>query len=237
MPGYRDGLPQGRGHAGTGPRALPAQRHPARMRQRGLSLLFALMALAAMSLAAAALVRSVDTGALVIGNLGFKQDATAAAAQGAELAITWLQGNVGANLHTDRPASGYYAASRDMLDVTGQGSAAANRAVVDWASDSCDSYASYGSCIAASAELTLNGGANHARYVITRLCATEGDPSVVDCAFPLRSAASSGGNKGVVDYKVGKAVVAVSNQQYYRVVVRARSARGTVAFTETIVQL
>ena len=205
--------------------------------QRGLSLLFALLALAAMSLAAAALVRSVDTSALVIGNLGFKQDATAAASQGAELAITWLQGNLGTNLHTDRPASGYYAASRDMLDVTGQGSAAATRAVVDWVGDHCDSYASYGSCVTASTELALNGGANHSSYVITRLCATEGDPSVVDCAFPFRSATSSGGNKGVVDYKVGKAVVAVSNQQYYRIVVRARSARGTVAFTETIVQL
>ena len=215
----------------------PAQRPASRTRQRGLSLLFALMALAAISLAAVALVRSVDTGALVIGNLGFKQDATAAASQGAEAAIAWLQANAGAKLHTDRPASGYYAASRDALDATGQGSAATTRAVVDWASDSCDSYASYGSCVAASAELSLNGGANRARYVITRLCATEGNPSAVDCAFPFRSATSSGGNKGVVDYKVGKAVVAVSNQQYYRIVVRAQSARGTVAFTETIVQL
>jgi type IV pilus assembly protein PilX len=206
-------------------------------RQRGLSLLFALMALAAMSLAAAALVRSVDTGALVIGNLGFKQDATAAAAQGAEQAITWLQDNMGTNLQTDQPTKGYYAASRDMLDVTGQNLADPTRAVVDWVKDDCDSYASYGSCITASAELTLNDGANHARYVITRLCATEGNPSLVDCAFPFRSATSSGGNKGMVDYKVGRAVVAVSTQQYYRIVVRAQSARGTVAFTETIVQL
>ena len=51
---------------------------PARRRaQRGVSLLFALMALAAMLLAAVALVRSVDSGALVLGNLGFKQEATA----------------------------------------------------------------------------------------------------------------------------------------------------------------
>ena len=42
-------------------------------RQRGVSLIFALMALAVISLAAVALVRSVDTTSLVIGNLGFKQ--------------------------------------------------------------------------------------------------------------------------------------------------------------------
>jgi hypothetical protein len=59
----------------------------------------------------------------------------------------------------------------------------------------------------------------------------------VDCAFPLHSATTSGGNKGVVDYKAGKAAVAVATLQYYRIVVRSQSARGTVAFTETIVQL
>ena len=52
------------------------RRPPSRTAQRGVSLLFALMALAAMLLAAVALVRSVDSGALVLGNLGFKQEAT-----------------------------------------------------------------------------------------------------------------------------------------------------------------
>lgn len=208
-----------------------------RARQQGLSLLFSLLALGALSLAAVALIRSVETGSLVMGNIGFKQDATAAASQAAESAITWLQANTGTNLHTDKAASGYYAASRDALDVTGQGSTAANRAVVDWAGDLCNVYDSFGTCIRASAELSLNGGANRARYVITRLCASEGDPTAVDCAFPMTSATSSGGNKGVVDYKAGKVVVAVSTQQYYRIVVRSQSARGTVAFTETIVQL
>ncbi|MBL8350583.1 MAG: pilus assembly protein PilX [Burkholderiaceae bacterium] len=214
-----------------------SRRLAARTRQRGMSLLFALLALAALSLAAVGLVRSVETGSLVIGNIGFKQDATAAASQAAEAAITWLRANAGANLQTDRPASGYYAASRDALDVTGQGSTAANRAVVDWAGNQCSNYDGFGSCVTPSAELSLNGGANRARYLITRLCVSEGDPAAVDCAFPLRSATSSGSNKGVVDYKVGKAVVAVSTLQYYRIVVRSLSARGTVAFTETIVQL
>lgn len=208
-----------------------------RTRQRGMSLLFSLLALAALSLAAVALIRSVETGSLVIGNIGFKQDATAAASQGAEAAITWLRANVGSNLHTDKVASGYYAASRDALDVTGQGSTAATRAVVDWAGNQCTVYDNFGSCIRASAELSLNSGANRARYLITRLCASEGDPTAVDCAFPLRSATTAGGNKGVVDYKAGKAAVAVSTLQYYRIVVRSQSARGTVAFTETIVQL
>ena len=41
--------------------------------QRGLVLFFALIALVAMSLAALALVRSVDTSTLISGNLAFRQ--------------------------------------------------------------------------------------------------------------------------------------------------------------------
>lgn len=207
--------------------------------QRGLSLLFALLALAVMSLASVALVRSVDTSSLIAGNLGFKQDATAAAGQAAERAIEWLVANTGAALENDDVAAGYYASSLDALDVTGTGSTSSTRAVVDWMEDGCkvDAKTGFAACLTPSPEIVLNAGANRARYVISRLCAGEGSPAVVDCAFPIGSAFSSGGNKGVVDYKARKAMLAVSNQQYYRIVVRAQSARGTVSYTETIVQL
>lgn len=208
--------------------------------QRGISLLFALMALVVISLAAVALVRSVDTGSLVIGNLGFKQDATAAASQAAEQAITYLNNNAGATLQKDQANSGYYASSRDSLDVTGQGSTSNTRSVVDWTGDgTCSLYTagSYANCVKSSNEISLNGGANKARYIITRLCATEGAPAAVDCAVPFGSALTGGGNKGATDYKAGKAQVLVTNTLYYRIVVRATSARGTVSFTETMVQM
>lgn len=212
----------------------------ARAPQRGISLLFALMALVVISLAAVALVRSVDTSSLVIGNLGFKQDATSAASQAAEQAVAYLNANAGATLQKDQAAgTGYYASSRDALDVTGQNSGNASRAVVDWTGDgNCSLYTagSYSTCVAPSGLITLNGGANTARYIITRLCATEGVPAAIDCAVPVGSALTGGGNKGVQDYKAGKAQTVVINSQYYRIVVRATSARGTVSFTETMVQ-
>ena len=96
--------------------------------QRGLSLLFALLALVALSLAAVGLVRSVGNGSLVVGNLGFKLDATATSDRGAELAITWLQNNVsGVTLDNDVTASGYYATSTDALDPTGRNTSASPR--------------------------------------------------------------------------------------------------------------
>jgi len=207
--------------------------------QRGVSLVFALMALVVISLAAVALVRSVDTSALVIGNLGFKQDATSAASQAAEAAVNYLTLNAGATLHNDRPNDGYYATSRDTLDVTGNGSTNNTRAVVDWeGGGNCSLYAagSFGTCVSPSAEISLNGGANRARYIITRLCATEGAPAAVDCAVPIGSALTGGGNKGVQDYKNSNFQTVVVNTQYYRIVVRATSARGTVSFTETMIQ-
>ena len=47
----------------------------------------------ALSVASVALIRSVDTGTLVLGNLGFKQETTAQADQGTQAAIAWLTAN------------------------------------------------------------------------------------------------------------------------------------------------
>jgi len=56
-------------------------------RQRGVVLFFALIALVVMSLAAVALIRSVDTNTLIAGNLAFKQAATSSGDSGLEMAI------------------------------------------------------------------------------------------------------------------------------------------------------
>src|SRR5262245_62594945 len=58
--------------------------------QRGASLLFALITLVALALAASALVRSVDTGAVVMGNLGAKKATAIAADRATQQAIKFL---------------------------------------------------------------------------------------------------------------------------------------------------
>lgn len=60
------------------------------MKQRGVVLFLTLLALLAMSLAAVALIRSVDTSTLIAGNLAFKQAATSAGDSSLETAINWL---------------------------------------------------------------------------------------------------------------------------------------------------
>ena len=91
-----------------------------RAKQRGVVLFFALVALVVMSLAAVALIRSVDTSTMIAGNLAFRQSATISGDAGIEAANNWLtaqqQAMKGRNIfmdptHTfnvDNAAMGYY---------------------------------------------------------------------------------------------------------------------------------
>jgi Tfp pilus assembly protein PilX len=61
-----------------------------RAKQRGVVLFLTLVALLAMSLAAVALIRSVDTNTMISGNLAFKQSAITSADAGIQAAMDWL---------------------------------------------------------------------------------------------------------------------------------------------------
>jgi len=209
--------------------------------QRGVSLLFALLALAAMLLAAVALVRSVDSGALVLGNLGFKQDATSAADSAAELARTALPGLPSGDRNIDQPSIGYYATSQDNLDPTGRVTSASNQlAVVNWGdSDSCACLASPATCSSCSrqpsAEQSLNGGRVRARWLITRLCPSTGPVSATNaCAKPASMALSQAATRGEIRVGAESRLTAAVTTPYYRIIVRTVGGRGTVSFTETI---
>lgn len=214
----------------------------ARLRlQRGVSLIFALLALAAISLAAVALVRAVDSGSLVIGNLSFKQDATRAADVAAERARDWLR-SPGATLTVDSPDDGYYATAQTTLDPTGRVTSAGNPlAVVNWGeSDSCACVAS-GTCSTCthtpSAPITVGSGvgAVRASYVITRLCPNTGAVSGSNaCAQPAELRPANVSEHGGIDYTKQHIAPPIATAAYYRVVVRTVGGRNSVSFTETI---
>jgi hypothetical protein len=214
----------------------------ARSAQRGVSLLFALLALAAISLAAVALVRSVDSGSLLIGNLGFKQDATAAADRATEAARTWLMAP-GRDLTVDSAGGvGYYASAQETLDPTGRlTSAATPMAVVNWGdADSCACLsASPATCSSCSRlpsnEISLNGGTVRARYLITRLCPLPGAVAATNaCAQPVANALSLAKSRGELKVGTESRPDEAVQVPYYRVIVRTVSGRNTVSFTETV---
>src|SRR5690606_14640309 len=100
----------------TGPRSANMS-HLRRLRQKGVVLLIALVILIAMTLAGIALVRSVETGNLVAGNLAFKQSLAYVGDRGNEEAIAWLKNQQGTSLvNATQEAAGYYATEQANLD-------------------------------------------------------------------------------------------------------------------------
>ena len=223
----------------------PVRRATVRMvrrAQRGVSLIFALMGLVVLTLGAVALLRSVDTGLLVLGNLGFKQDALSASSAGTEAAITWLQNQTAATLAADQRALGYSSVAIVALEPAGPRSdaAAATPAVlVDWSDNECKVSGLNGravaSCLPASAPIQAAGG-NTVRYFITRLCAATGLAEGNDCmkAVLLQSGTSTT-QRGSLGYGSQQRFVEKSAGTYYRIIARAEDKRGTVSYTETLV--
>ncbi|MFT3813231.1 MAG: hypothetical protein QM740_07600 [Acidovorax sp.] len=213
---------------------------PRHARQQGVSLIFALIALLVIALSTLAVVRTVDTGALMLGNMSFKQDATASADQAVRTAFTWLKSQ--SSLDNDNTAQGYYASTMDTdstqpVDMTGQQyPSIAARQLIEWYPDDSKlkncGYAGAGNCTLVSKEAgsTPNGN-NLLRYTIFRLCAATGPVAGNNCATPT---GLTGGNNEAGERPPN---LATSGGAYYRIVVRVSGSRNSVSFIETIVQL
>lgn len=131
------------------------QKIPVTSNEKGVVLFFALIALVAMSLAAVALIRSVDTNSVISGNLSFKQSTLISADRGVETAITWASGNIAA-LNADAPGNGYYATAtqdaRTLVDASG---------FVDG----------------------VDAEGNRISYIVQRMCNIGGAPSPANCLY------------------------------------------------------
>lgn len=209
--------------------------------QRGVSLIFALITMVALSLAAVALIRSVDTNTLVLGNLGFKQDTVRGADYASRIAIDWLSANIAdSRLNNDwvDANTAYYATTRDTtanpLDVTGNGTGS-SRTLIDWAGNSCNSHSP---CLSTRA-ITDTTHNVRARYVVLRLCDATGDPtspsSTINCARPLVNQTSESGERGSLNYANSQRIGTTTVSQYFRILVRTTGGRDTATITETLV--
>lgn len=224
-----------------------------RQREAGASLLFALITLVALGLAAAALVRSVDTGAVVLGNLGAKKATMVAADRATQRAIKFLVSDLtGANRLVDQANQGYYATSKEVYDITGfDRPADSARQLVNWEVDgSCD-YAKpaggtlVGTCDGAtrpSDKFWVDEDARlEARWLITRLCIEAGKEAKSDainnCAIALKASVDKAPEKNAVSMSTGSGFEKKNQQPFYRIVIRVTGPRNAVTYTETIVNL
>lgn len=210
-----------------------APKAPAKPRQRGVVLLIALISLVAISLAGIALMRSVDAGVMITGNLAFKQSAVHAGDAGTETAIEWLDANV-ANLGNDVAAAGYYATWRAGCDLLGSRNADLGDDAVWTVGDAAQPGC--GMVAAPVAADRLPDGYS-ATYVINRMCDSEGSPNdpTIYCSAYLSSSIGSGSTKGGASY--GQMPLSGTTQQYYRITTRVVGPRNTESIVQAVVGL
>ncbi|HEY0586430.1 MAG TPA: PilX N-terminal domain-containing pilus assembly protein [Pseudoduganella sp.] len=201
-----------------------------RRRQEGVALVMALIVLVAMTLAGLAMMRSVDSSALIAGNLAFKQSAAVSADAGVEAAIAWLNANPTA-LGNDDGSNGYAASSQDNLDLTGNGTAEADDDL-DWKNTTLVK------------QLAVDSAGNQVSYVIHRMCQTAGalDPGTCSTATGAGTAPQGTESIGILrpmlTYQPLPGSGASSNTAQiglYRITVRVAGPRSNVSFVQAII--
>jgi type IV pilus assembly protein PilX len=176
---------------------------------RGTALIVALIVLAAMSFAATALVRVVDTTVAIAGNLTLRDVAIPALDAAIESAWAALyERNLIADRDRDLPAEGYYASRRPGEDARG----------IPQLLLRVDGYPE-------GAPVRDAGNGNRVRYVIERICLGPGPPAGANCALVRpdgAAAAAANGEPGEVPPMV----------PLYRVTARVDGPRNTVTHAQ-----
>ncbi|MFA6203611.1 MAG: hypothetical protein WC710_10540 [Gallionella sp.] len=198
-------------------------------KQRGIALFFALIALLAISLAAVALIRSVDTSTLIAGNLAFRQAATTSGDGGIEAAVSWLNttqaANSTKNVLTDpthpfnitSATSGYYSNMNPALSLTdGTG--------IQW--DNTDSVLAG----------TDNSG-NTLRYIIQRMCRTA-DVAIQNAGCLFSGAALDNNGQAIPlpqEICIGAGCPAAGQAPQIRITARTTGPRNTISYIQAFV--
>lgn len=199
-------------------------------RQRGVVLFIALIALLVMSLAAVALIRSVDTNTVISGNLALRQATLVAADRGAETAIDWLDNVAEANfaaLDSHNAAQGYYATYWPTTDTNGDG-------VVDEGDDLLFAK----NLVDSSGFHDTSGDdvGDKIEYVIQRMCLTAQPPAndaTNKCMMGNPEIGTS--SKAVKDATEAGAEVMAHPNPMYRITVKVTGPKNTASYTQTFV--
>jgi type IV pilus assembly protein PilX len=187
---------------------------------RGFVLIIALIVLAAMSLAAVALVRTVDTATLLARNISFKRDALNRNDVAIDAALTlFMSGNrfaLNANTNTDDSVSNYSAV---LLPSDTDG--------VPTILKNSTSFASSWTAGPVAATANSQDGMT-AVYLIERMCSLSGPSDETNCLLSVPSAA--GGTM------LGNRPKSISSP-LFRVTAKVTGPRNTVAYVQTIFTL
>jgi Tfp pilus assembly protein PilX len=175
-----------------------------RRNQSGVVLFIALIVLVAMTLAGIAIMRSVDTGVAISGNVAFKQSTLSAADRGIDDAFQFLTNNVTSGLlDANYGANAYYAEVDEP----------------DWSADGTWSDAK---------ELSEDDAGNTVSYIIHRMCDSAGAYAGVNCAQTPKSGGAAGNSQAILGNQFTSTPIV-----YYRVTVRVQGPRNTMSVVQS----
>lgn len=202
-----------------------------RQHQQGIVLFIALIALVVMSLAAAALIRNVDTNTAIAGNLSLRQSALISSSRGVESALEWLETQSNASLDAlngTMKANGYYAVYGNL-----DGSGVDLTVSADLRNDA--TWSSYGAAatgtgITAGKETTSKNTIN---YIIERMCSKATKPSNdKDNKCLLGQSSAGGGSQGVKSAEGAGAIINGGESPIYRITVRVIGPKNTQSYSQ-----
>jgi type IV pilus assembly protein PilX len=196
----------------------------ARQKQRGVTMLFGLIALAIMMIGAAAMVRSMNTSLFNAGNLGFKRDLTNQAERATAMAMAAVNSGALATEIARQSADATQNYSDTLLPANARG--IPNALLTDGA------FAGVG---VAGNDITLADQGVAVRYVIDRMCAQTGvaDPSHCTMADTTDTNSGAPGNELRAEDNSAGGAGALPRQVVYRLSVRVGGPRDTQAYFQT----
>lgn len=197
--------------------------------QHGAILLISLIVLVAMTMAGLALVKSVNEGNAVAGNLAFRMGVSAGAERAFAVANTWLLNQAVTSLSSldaDIPASGYYSTMQSTITDY------SDPDQVDW--DGTNSSVSMDPFVVNSGAADSMG--NRYFYFISRMCQSTGTITATNQACISELVTPDNNSKQSPTYKSGK-LGSTTQQPYYRITVRVVGPHNATSYHQAYVLL
>lgn len=194
--------------------------------QRGVVLFIALIALVVMSLAAVALIRSVDTATIIAGNLAFRQAATSSSDRGfndpANGALAWLTATDTANSTKDPTTDATHA-----FNITNTGAGYYSNA------DPSLSLTADATWTGGSVALPDDGSGYTVRYLIQRMCLTA-NQLLAETSCLLSDADIDTSSHRVIE-ATGAGAKKPGKPPLYRITIRTAGPRNTFSYIQAFV--
>jgi Tfp pilus assembly protein PilX len=200
----------------------PLRRNPRPLRaQRGVTLIIALIVLVAMTLAGVAMMRSVDTGTIVVGNIAFRESSVHSADSGLQAAYSYITaGSGGTSLYNDDNVPG--ASSKGYFSST-------PASEPDW----WDSNTWTNAAVLNAG--TADASGNVVYYMVHRLCT---NPNAANTATG-QSCAATPDNTAITGEGIDASAANYFTRPpatHYRITARSVGPRNTIAIVQTLVR-